>query len=39
VEKVFEDFTGPSGPSDLVDKSQIKEVPWELVAGREPFLD
>jgi hypothetical protein len=39
VEKVFEDFTGPSGPSHLVDKSKIKEVPWELVAGREPFLD
>jgi hypothetical protein len=39
VEKVFEDFTGPGGPSLLVDKSGIKEVPWELVAGREPFLD
>jgi hypothetical protein len=39
VEKVFEDFTGPNGPSPLVDKSKIKEVPWELVAGREPFLD
>jgi CDP-glycerol glycerophosphotransferase (TagB/SpsB family) len=39
VEKVFEDFNGPNGPSALVDKSKIKEVPWELVAGREPFLD
>ena len=39
VEKVFEDFTGPNGPSPLIDKSKIKEVPWELVAGREPFLD
>jgi hypothetical protein len=39
VEKVFEDFTSPVGPSSLIDKSKIKEVPWELVAGREPFLD
>ncbi len=39
VEKVFEDFTGPNGPSPLIDKSKIKDVPWELVAGREPFLD
>jgi CDP-glycerol glycerophosphotransferase (TagB/SpsB family) len=39
VEKVFEDFTGANGPSPLIDKSKIKEVPWELVAGREPFLD
>ena len=39
VEKVFEDFTGPGGPSPLIDKSKIKEVPWELVAGREPFQD
>jgi CDP-glycerol glycerophosphotransferase (TagB/SpsB family) len=39
VEKVFEDFAAPGGPSSLIDKSKIKEVPWELVAGREPFLD
>lgn len=39
VEQVFLDFAGPDGPSLLVDKSAISQVPWELVAGREPFDD
>jgi CDP-glycerol glycerophosphotransferase (TagB/SpsB family) len=39
VEQVYEDFAGPNGPSPLVDKTQITELPWELVPGREPFED
>ena len=39
VEQVFLDFAGPDGPSPLVDKGAINQVPWELVAGREPFDD
>ncbi len=39
IEQVFEDFAGPEGPSPLVDKTKLKELPWELVPGREPFED
>lgn len=39
VEQVFLDYAGPQGPSALVDKGAIDEVPWELVPGREPFED
>jgi CDP-glycerol glycerophosphotransferase (TagB/SpsB family) len=39
LEKVYLDFAGPEGPSPLVDKTRINEVPWEFVAGREPFED
>jgi hypothetical protein len=39
VEQVYLDYAGPTGPSPLVDKGAIHEVPWELVAGREPFVD
>jgi len=39
VEQVFLDFAGLDGPSPLVDKGAINQVPWELVAGREPFDD
>jgi CDP-glycerol glycerophosphotransferase (TagB/SpsB family) len=39
AEQVFADFAGPTGPSPLIDKSVIKEIPWELVSGREPFED
>jgi CDP-glycerol glycerophosphotransferase (TagB/SpsB family) len=39
IEQVYLDFAGPSGPSPLVDKDTIKELPWELVPGREPFPD
>ncbi len=39
IEQVYLDFAGPSGPSPLVDKDTIKELPWELVPGREPFED
>jgi CDP-glycerol glycerophosphotransferase (TagB/SpsB family) len=39
VEQVRLDFSGPEGPSKLIDKSSIKEIPWELVKGREPFED
>jgi CDP-glycerol glycerophosphotransferase (TagB/SpsB family) len=37
VEIVYQDFV--TGPSKLVAKSSITQTPWELVAGREPFLD
>jgi CDP-glycerol glycerophosphotransferase (TagB/SpsB family) len=39
IEQITKDFAGPEGPSPLVDKTKIIEVPWELVAGREPFED
>jgi hypothetical protein len=39
VETVFSDFNQASGPSKLIDRNQLKETPWELVAGREPFED
>jgi hypothetical protein len=39
IERVYLDFSGPEGPSPLVDRSKIKELPWELVPGREPFED
>jgi CDP-glycerol glycerophosphotransferase (TagB/SpsB family) len=39
IEQVYLDFAGPEGPSPLVDKIKIKEIPWELVPGREPFED
>jgi hypothetical protein len=39
IEQITKDFAGPQGPSPLVDKTKIIEVPWELVAGREPFED
>lgn len=37
IEIVYEDFV--SGPSPLVSKDAIKDTPWELAAGREPFED
>ena len=39
LEQVYLDFAGQGGPSPLVDKVKIKELPWELVPGREPFED
>lgn len=39
MEQVYLDFAGPEGPSPLVDKTLIKETPWELIPGREPFED
>jgi CDP-glycerol glycerophosphotransferase (TagB/SpsB family) len=39
IEQVYEDFAGPEGPSPLVDKNKLQELPWELVPGREPFED
>jgi CDP-glycerol glycerophosphotransferase (TagB/SpsB family) len=39
MEQVFLDYAGPQGPSPLVDKGTIHDVPWELVPGREPFED
>jgi hypothetical protein len=39
VEKVYQDFAGENGPSRLVDKTQIHELAWEFVPGREPFED
>jgi hypothetical protein len=37
IEIVYEDFV--NGPSPLVSKEDIKAIPWELAAGREPFED
>ena len=39
VETVFEDFSGPNGPTPLINTGELTEVPWELVPGREPFED
>jgi CDP-glycerol glycerophosphotransferase (TagB/SpsB family) len=39
VEQVFEDFTGPNGPTALINTGKLTELPWELVPGREPFED
>jgi hypothetical protein len=39
VEQVYLDFGGTNGPSSLVNTGKLTEVPWELVAGREPFED
>ena len=39
IEQIIKDFAGPEGPSPLVDKSKLTELPWELVPGREPFED
>lgn len=39
VEVMIQDFSGPNGPSELVDKSLIWETAWEFVPGREPFED
>jgi len=39
LQAVLDDFAGPNGPSDLVDKSLLQEIPWELAPGREPFED
>ena len=39
IEQVYLDFAGQGEPSPLVDKSQLREVAWEFVAGREPFED
>lgn len=37
LESIFADFS--SGHSDLIDPTKIKQTPWELVPGREPFDD
>jgi hypothetical protein len=39
LEQVYQDFAGPNGPSPLIDASDLTELPWELVPGREPFED
>jgi hypothetical protein len=39
VEQVYLDMASFDGPSDLVDKTKIHQVAWELVPGREPFED
>ena len=39
LEIIYRDFSGPRGPSELVDKSVIRETAWEYVPGREPFED
>lgn len=39
LQAVLDDFAGPVGPSNLVDKALLQEIPWELEPGREPFED
>jgi hypothetical protein len=36
IEIVYQDLVKGSA---LVSKSEIRETPWELVSGREPFED
>jgi CDP-glycerol glycerophosphotransferase (TagB/SpsB family) len=37
VETLYQEYA--NGPSPLVSKDAISELPWELAAGREPFED
>jgi CDP-glycerol glycerophosphotransferase (TagB/SpsB family) len=39
LDQVVKDFSGPDGPSRLVEPTLIMQTPWELVPGREPFED
>jgi CDP-glycerol glycerophosphotransferase (TagB/SpsB family) len=39
LEQVYLDFAGPNGPTSLINTGELTQLPWELVAGREPFED
>jgi CDP-glycerol glycerophosphotransferase (TagB/SpsB family) len=39
LEQVYFDFSGPNGPTALINTGELTELPWELVPGREPFED
>jgi CDP-glycerol glycerophosphotransferase (TagB/SpsB family) len=39
LEQVYLDFSGPNGPTPLINTGELAELPWELVPGREPFED
>ncbi|MFM1995561.1 MAG: hypothetical protein RLZZ610_1078 [Actinomycetota bacterium] len=39
LEQVYLDFSGPNGPTALINTGELTELPWELVPGREPFED
>ena len=39
LEQVYLDFSGPNGPTALINPGELTELPWELVPGREPFED
>jgi hypothetical protein len=39
LERFYLDFSGPNGPTALINTGELTELPWELVPGREPFED